>query len=160
MSITTVYTGEDLPKEYRRTIFLAGPTPRSEDVKSWRPAAIKALQSVGYDGVVLVPEFRDKVVPSYDGVVEWETKMLQESEIILFWVPRDLETMPAFTTNVEFGLWLSSGKMVYGRPDSAIKNRYLDFHYKRVYQCDPETTLEKTVLKAVDKFSQGMSERK
>lgn len=34
--------------------------------------------------------------------------------------------MPAFTTNVEFGEDLHSGKMLYGRPDGAPKMRYLD----------------------------------
>ena len=33
--------------------------------------------------------------------------------------------MPAFTTNVEFGMWLRSGKVVLGAPDDAPKLRYL-----------------------------------
>lgn len=40
--------------------------------------------------------------------------------------------MPAFTTNVEFGYWISknSEKVIYGRPDESEKNRYLDWLYQ------------------------------
>jgi len=39
--------------------------------------------------------------------------------------------MPAFTTNVEFGTYVKSGRIVYGRPDDAPNNRYLDWLYKK-----------------------------
>ena len=39
--------------------------------------------------------------------------------------------MPAFTTNVEFGYYVRNPKVVYGRPDSAEKMKYLDRLFKR-----------------------------
>lgn len=50
----------------------------------------------------------------------------------MFWIPRSLPNMPAFTTNVEYGYWISknSEKVIYGRPDDSEKNRYLDWLYK------------------------------
>lgn len=50
--------------------------------------------------------------------------------------------MPLFTTNVEFGYWLHSGKVVYGRPRNAHKTKYLDWLYKLDYDKDPYTDLE------------------
>lgn len=40
----------------KKSIFLAGPTPREEKVASWRVAAVKKLEELGFDGVVFVPE--------------------------------------------------------------------------------------------------------
>jgi hypothetical protein len=116
----------------RKSIFLAGPTPRDEAVHSWRPYAIKLLREMGFDGVVYVPEYETgEVLHNYDNQIEWEWKALAHAGAILFWVPRNLETMPAFTTNVEFGYWVRDDRAFYGRPSSAVLVRYLDSLYKR-----------------------------
>lgn len=116
----------------RKSIFLAGPTPRDEAVHSWRPYAIKLLREMGFDGVVYVPEYETgEVLHNYDNQIEWEWKALDHAGAILFWVPRNLETMPAFTTNVEFGYWVRDDRAFYGRPSSAVLVRYLDSLYKR-----------------------------
>ena len=116
----------------RHSIFLAGPTPRSLKVKSWRPEAIEILESLNYKGQVIVPERAIKAEHiDYDAQVEWENYGTENCTSLLFWVPRDLETMPAFTTNVEFGRYVESGKAFYGRPDNSPKNRYLDWLYSK-----------------------------
>lgn len=64
----------------------------------------------------------------YDDQVEWETAARATADAILFWIPRDLTTMPGFTTNVEFGLDIPTGRVVLGcPPDCAApeRNRYL-----------------------------------
>lgn len=115
-----------------KSIFLAGPTPRRDDVKSWRPEACKYLQEQGFNGVVYVPELSTKeALFNYDNQIEWEWEALENAGIILFWIPRELPDMPAFTTNVEFGYYVRDSKVVYGRPDSAKLNSYLDRLYKR-----------------------------
>ena len=40
------------------SIFLAGPSPRSSGVPSWRPQALDLLRALGFSGTVLVPERR------------------------------------------------------------------------------------------------------
>ena len=116
-----------------RPIFLVGPTPRDTETESWRPYAVEILESFGWDGDVLIPERRGwNVKFDYIDQVEWEKKGIEachQEGCVAAWVPRDLETMPAFTTNVEFGLCVTSGRFVYGRPDSAPNNRYLDWLY-------------------------------
>lgn len=121
-----------------KSIFLAGPTPRDKDVKSWRIDACQILEKLGFDGVVYVPEYSTwKPKEDYVDQANWEREALTSATVILFWVPRKLPEMAAFTTNVEFGYWLHSGKVVYGRPDDASKIKYLDWLYKTDYKEDP-----------------------
>lgn len=108
------------------SIFLAGPTPRSNDVLSWRPEALTKLRSLGFKGKVFVPESPTwEQHDSYDEQVAWELEALKQASIIVFWIPREIETMPAFTTNVEFGFWAQSGKVMLGAPTNAPKMKYL-----------------------------------
>ena len=132
---------------------MAGPTPRNVNVKSWRVEAINILEELGFDGVIYTPESKDRAVNddflTYTGVIDWELERLEKSNVILFWIPRDLKTLPAFTTNVEFGYHLKTGKVVYGRPTNAPKTKYLDYLYKKEYGLEPFSSLEQTVAYAV-----------
>jgi hypothetical protein len=110
------------------SIFLAGPTPRDSGVKSWRPEALAILKEWGFTGYAFVPETEDwGWCGNYNRQVEWEWDALGRASRVLFWVPRDLETMPAFTTNVEFGMMAmyNHERMILGFPEGAPKNRYL-----------------------------------
>lgn len=111
------------------SIFLAGPTPRSQDVSSWRPSAIETLYCFGWNGVVFLPEDRSGVFHGdYIGQVEWEDAALQAADCITFWVPRNLWNLPGFTTNDEWGFWKASGKVTWGAPPDADKVNY-QWHY-------------------------------
>jgi hypothetical protein len=141
-----VYAGEPL-EDFNRSVFLAGPTPRSNDVPSWRPDAIKVMEEYGdFFDTVYIPEPRDgNAWPDYDANFDWEIAALERASSILFWVPRDLETMPAFTTNVEFGYWVTSRKCVLGYPEDCPgikKNRYLAKLYALVCKEKPVHTLK------------------
>src|SRR4051812_25224758 len=84
------------------SIFLAGPTPRRPEVPSWRPQALGLLRQLGFGGAVYVPERRDwSGRVSYLDQVEWEYAGLEHCSVVAFWVPRDVQTLPGFTTNVE-----------------------------------------------------------
>lgn len=67
----------------------------------------------------------------------------------MFWIPRSLPDMFAFTTNVEFGYWLHSGKVIYGRPDNAAKIKYLDWLYKMDYNKVPINNLEELLKESM-----------
>jgi hypothetical protein len=150
------YSNHPLPdlSVNEQRIFLAGPTPRDTVTASWRPSALEILYRLGFEGNVLVPEWDTgfgKV--DYMDQVEWEWAGLHNS-VRAFWVPRNLQTMPAFTTNVEFGLYLESG-IVYGRPDDAHNCRYLDWIYNRVTGLHPHHNLQDLLQQAVLVASQG-----
>lgn len=134
--INLKFTTEDIPLSY--SVFLAGPTPRSKDVLSWRPEAVELFKKYTDNLTLFIPEPNwysgitfEEVCLDMAEVIEWEHKALSIADIILMWVPRELDTMPAFTTNVEFGLNVKSGLLFYGRPDSAPKNYYLDYCYEK-----------------------------
>lgn len=125
-----IFSGEKFPDVTTKSIFLAGPTPREKHVRSWRvPDALEILEKLGYDGDVFIPEDREwQEGTNYDAhhYLPWETAGLNRADVIVFWVPRDLVDMPAFTTNVEWGVWANSGKAVFGAPPDMPKNLYLE----------------------------------
>lgn len=124
-----VHARQPFPASFTRALFLAGPTPRTPDVPSWRPRAVELLAARGWDGAVFVPEDSDGS-PRFDYMdqVEWEEAGLHLADVILFWVPRDLATLPGFTTNIEWGVWQGSGKVVLGAPRDAARVDYLRHH--------------------------------
>lgn len=158
-----VYTGDEAPETFTKSIFLAGPTPRNpEEVESWRPDALKILEDIGFNGVVFVPEDKDgEFKKDYDDQIEWEERYLNMADCIVFWVPRDLNLdstgfpkMAAFTTNIEFGTWASSGKVVFGAPEDAEKVSYLK-HYAEKYNVPIGDTLTETLEEALDVLGNG-----
>ena len=147
LSILTFTTGE-------KSIFLAGQTPRDKNTISWRNEAIKILEKLGFDGIVYVPEYSTwKPKADYVDQAMWERDGLSNATIIVFWIPRHLPNMPAFTTNVEFGYWLHSGKIIYGRPNEAEKIKYLDWLYKLDYNEEPVDSLEELLKICVNKIN-------
>jgi hypothetical protein len=123
--VQVVYAQRELPTRCLASIFLAGPTPRDAHTPSWRPEALALLRARGFAGAVFVPEpddgrFRD----DYDAQVAWETAALARADCVLFWVPRNLDAMPALTTNDEWGHLKDSGRVVFGAPPAAAKVRY------------------------------------
>ena len=138
----------------KKSIFLAGPTPREEKVASWRVDAVKKLEELGFDGVVFVPEY-STLVPktNYVDQANWEREALTEATVILFWIPRSLPDMPGFSTNVEFGYWLHSKKVIYGRPDGAPKTKYLDVLYEMEYGQKPFNSLKDALTYCVNQLN-------
>ncbi|MCX4451347.1 nucleoside 2-deoxyribosyltransferase domain-containing protein [Streptomyces sp. NPDC127037] len=148
--INVVMAREALPAP-GPSIFLAGPTPRlSNPVDSWRPTAIAELDTQ-WDGdvplTVFSPESRGGFrAAHYDDQVGWETQAREQADVVLYWIPRDLETLPGFTTNVEFGLDITQRKIVLGCPPDCPnpeRNRYLIWvahrHGAPVCQTLPDT---------------------
>jgi len=128
------------------SVFLAGPSPRNSETESWRPKAIDILKSLNYSGDVFAPE---PFGGSFEFQLGWELRALQDVEVIVFWVPRYMPKMPGLTTNVEFGMFLNSGKIIYGRPDDAEHCSYLDWHYKRMTGKNPHNDLHELMKEVV-----------
>ncbi len=132
-----VYANQTPPKSWTSAIFLAGPTPRANTgLPSWRPEALRYLEEGGYDGVVFVPEDEDGTWQhNYDAQIEWEELCLNLADIIIFWIPRELTHMPAFTTNDEWGFWKAKdpAKLILGTPKDAPKVRYQRYYAEKLH---------------------------
>jgi 8-oxo-dGTP pyrophosphatase MutT (NUDIX family) len=163
-----VYAGEEAPKTITKSLFLAGPSPRPsqlQEIESWRDTAIQILQDIGFEGTVFTPIPRElKEGHVYEDQVNWEEKFLNIADCILFWVPRDLSQdskgnlkLPALTTNVEFGFWAESGRIVFGCPENAEKVTYLK-HYCEKFKVPIHQTLTDTLRAAIEFLGEG-SER-
>lgn len=125
--ITEIYAGELAKDPYRRSLFLAGPTPRHySQAKSWRPKMLSFLEKYGFIGDVFIPELRG-YVDGYEAekMVSWEVRHLHKADVIAFWVPRQEGLLPGFTTNIEYGEFMGSGKAVLGYPENADSIMYL-----------------------------------
>jgi hypothetical protein len=151
--ITLVWAREPIPNG--PSVFLAGPTPRAGGpVPSWRPTAIDLVNTTWAGGplAVLTPESRGGVrAEHYDDQFEWETAARAAADVVLFWIPRDLESMPGFTTNVEFGHDVTTGRVVLGCPPDCPnpeRNRYL-VHLARHYGASVCESLDETVRTAL-----------
>lgn len=143
-----IYAGQPFPEHWTTALFLGGPTPRDPAVPSWRPAALEYLKRRGYNGVVFVPEGASDVTDDHVTHAEWERSGLHFADQIVFWVPRSMDALPGFTTNVEFGRWASSGKVVLGFPEGAPKTRYLAW-LARTEEIQVFHTLEDTLEAAL-----------
>lgn len=95
--------------------------------------------------MVFVPESPDGGFGgTWEAQVDWEDACLNTSDVIAFWIPRDMRTLPGLTTNVEWGRWESSGKVVLGAPPDAPATRYLR-HYAVKHGVPTADTLERTM---------------
>lgn len=137
----------------KRSIFLAGPTPRKKEITSWRPDALSILESLNYQGDVLIPERKDWSVKfEYEDQFLWERFGLDNCTSIVFWVPRKFPDMKALTTNVEFGVYITKtpSKVFYGRPDDAEQIRYLDLLYTKSTNRNAHNTLRDVLIEAIN----------
>lgn len=134
-NIHPVYAHEEPEDPTLPSIFLAGPSPRSSSGTNWRPEALEELEHSGFKGNVFIPlprnlaeldsnDFTDEM---YDKQLAWEQAHLDTATVITFWIPRDLKDLPGFVTNVEFGEYLKSGKIVLGFPEGAAKMKALEW---------------------------------
>ena len=147
--IEVVYNLDPIPYT-KACVFLAGPTPRSSLVPSWRHEALNWFQ-MGHPDVrpylsqmaLILPEGEDGTFHGNgDAQNEWEYRAIEACDVLAFWIPRSFGELPGFTTNVEFGLWLDKPRVVYGRPDHAKKILYLDWLFRKRKRQDPCTQMK------------------
>lgn len=160
-----VFANDTLPTHVNKTIFLAGPNPRYKDgdkiLRTWRHDILDVLEAHGFDGHVFIPtpidsfygEVVSNAVADYDHQIEWEDAAMGRADVILMWVGRT-PILRGMTTNIEFGRYLESGRLVYGRPDTADGCRYLDEQIKKRRK-QPYTSLESIVREALWRIGNG-----
>jgi calcineurin-like phosphoesterase family protein len=162
-----VYALQSFEPLEQPSIFLAGPSYRpkpGEEHKygtTWRQEAIKLLEQLNFSGTVFNPEFQHNQLPdhwTYSRQVSWESEGLKLSTAILFWVPRSAE-LPGFTTNIEFGQFMQSGKIVVGAPESALHMDYIREWCSRLH-IPYHTSLTQTIHSALDAVDADKYRRK
>ena len=125
---TTIHPLNNTPKNIISSIFLAGPVPRTQTI-SWRAEAEQYLRNQGYNGTIYNPEVSTANYENYyNEQFAWEHKMLDKSDIIVFWIPRKIKNQEALglTTNIEFGLYAKSNKLIVGFPKNADEVQYIE----------------------------------
>jgi 8-oxo-dGTP diphosphatase len=132
MPLTIVYAQTTFPTTVQKTLFLAGPTERTGRPTAWRQEALKILNDLSYDGHVFIPEAEGYVWnDKCDEQNAWEHDALSRADAIVFWVDRNLTIRPGFTTNIEWGQWMQSKKVVLGIPVGAPKTSYMEWCAKK-----------------------------
>lgn len=135
-----------------RSVFLAGPTPRSKSLKGWREEAIKFFKKHKFEGTLIIPETEDSFSSefAYSTQIDWEQEYLEKADIILFWVDRSFPNMPAFTTNIEYGYWLAKkpSKIMLGIPEGAPKVEYIKYTANK-NNIEIENNLETLIIKTL-----------
>lgn len=143
------YSDEEV-LSFKHSIFLAGPLPRNNKIENWKEEAIQILKELNYQGGVYIPEKKSKEIKEGDQEeIEWEMTALKKASKIIFWIPRSFPDLLGLTTNVEFGFWLTSGKIIYGRPKYSYRNEYLDYLYEKFYYKKPANTLYELLKQAI-----------
>lgn len=129
MKLKIIYAQDPIPNQIEKSIFLAGPSLRpGQEGTSWRIKALQILESLEYDGIVFVPEFKDSIFDdnfNWNTQVSWENRCLKIADNILFNINRDIDNkLLGLTTNHEFGYWSKSGKCILVTPLNADKVEY------------------------------------
>jgi len=173
--VTCFYDDDVEVRALPSSIFLAGPTARGVRRTAWRAEALRWLEAQGFEGTVLLPEFRDGLfddlaprvfgarpspVPgmraiSHD-VLRWETTAIERASVVLFWMPfciaeiDDPASLPGFTTRAEVSRELARdpSRVVLGMPDGALSSSHIRFHAHRA-GVPIAATLEQTLVRAV-----------
>jgi len=138
----------DASDDKKSSVFLAGPTHRKdvEEKYKWRNEAIKIFSGFHYEGNLFIPE---PFAGDYKYQIAWEEKHLEMATVIMFWIPRDMEELPALTTNIEFGEWMKSGKVVLGYPKDAVHMNYLRYKAEK-YGIPISHSIIDTIAKVID----------
>jgi len=180
-SFEVIYATEAFPVRTSKSVFLAGPTPRSPPSDHpqtgtqttsvakntsgdkygihWRKEALDVFQELGFTGTIFIPEPRSghwgKGPDGYMHQVEWEEEGLNRADLIVFWIPRTPDEMPAFTTNDEWGYWKASGKSILGTPPNAFRVKYQEY-YAEKYGVPTFHSLRDTLSAVVNILGQGV----
>ena len=153
--LTRFYEDPPEDKPLHRSVFLAGPTARGVTRTPWRAEALAWLEEKRFEGVVLLPEFREGLferrAPRIFGgkpspipgmrdvsheVLRWETAGIEHATVVLFWMPfhlaaiDDPTSLPGFTTRAEVSRELArdAARLVLGMPQGALSSSHIRFH--------------------------------
>ncbi|MEU2391533.1 nucleoside 2-deoxyribosyltransferase domain-containing protein [Streptomyces sp. NPDC007369] len=142
--VEVVHVGQEPPESWAAAVYLCGPTPADPAEPSWRPDAVAALRSLWSGAgrlVVFLPEpVPGGSYPAYADQIAWEEDAMHRSDVVLFWIPRDMARLPGLVSNIKWGAWCDSGRAVLGAPPEAERMAYL-LHFAHALGVPVERTL-------------------
>ncbi|MFE6356507.1 nucleoside 2-deoxyribosyltransferase domain-containing protein [Streptomyces rochei] len=143
-SVEVVYVGRKAPDSWDASVYLCGPTPTDPAEPSWRPAAVAALRAAwagpGRLAVFLPEPAAGGDYPAYADQIAWEEEAMRRTDVVLFWIPRDMARLPGLVSNIKWGAWYDSGRAVLGAPPEAERMAYL-LHFADARGVPVERTL-------------------
>ncbi|MFI2371897.1 nucleoside 2-deoxyribosyltransferase domain-containing protein [Streptomyces sp. NPDC018833] len=157
-AVHVVYVGQEPPEAWAAAVYLCGPTATDPAEPSWRPDAVAALRAA-WSGtgrlVVFLPEpVPGGTYPAYAEQIAWEEDAMRRSDVILFWIPRDMSRLPGLVSNIKWGAWCDSGRAVLGAPPEAERMAYL-LHFADALGVPVEHTVPATAGAALRTVGQG-----
>jgi len=138
--MTKIITSPEIFEEEKGNnvcVFLGGPI---QGAPNWQKEICDDLS--GYKNLVVTNPRRkslDKSKFNFDEQVKWETEYLNESDIIVFWLPKEEEKiegrMYGQTTRFEVGEWIAkcSKKIIIGIDDNFPMKRYIKNRLEKDY---------------------------
>ncbi|MCB5178817.1 nucleoside 2-deoxyribosyltransferase domain-containing protein [Streptomyces antimicrobicus] len=156
--LEVVHVGRRPPRSWTAAVYLCGPTPADPAERSWRPDAVAALRA-GWSGpgrlVVFLPEPEPGgTYPAYGDQIAWEEDAMRRSDVVLFWIPRDMARLPGLVSNIKWGAWCDSGRAVLGSPPGAERMDYL-LHFAEALGVPVERTLAQAAAAALRAVGPG-----
>lgn len=135
---------ESLIPKKKIYVFLGGPIQGATNWRDWIPnfgSDVELINPVRSENIDHLTDYE------YHRQVEWETLGLRISDIVLFWIPKEVVSIPgrdyAQTTKIELTENLVRGKKVVLGIESGVNTRrYLVEKYK--FYCGPNSTVGET----------------
>ncbi len=125
-------------------IYLANPTKEVE------LEALSTLEQKGFDGVVYIGGIAER---------EWNEEAIKNSNAVVLWVSKPQSETPSFTRCVNFEELISTGKLLYGRPNDADRLKYIDWLYEFDMSEKPFASMEELIDTAIAKCDEDVSEK-
>ena len=144
-------------------VFLGGPI---QGAPNWQSKICDDLS--GYENLVITNPRRkslDKSKFNYNEQVKWESEYLNESDILVFWLPKEEEKiegrMYGQTTRFEIGEWMAkcSSKIIIGIDEDFPMKRYIKNRLEKDYDIKVLDTYNE-VLKSTQRRIDYLSESK
>ncbi len=76
-----IFSDQAFPQQITKSIFLAGPSPRSAEVFDWKILAVSYLEDSGYDGTIFLPIISHVFLEKYH---EYRVSQSKETQLISY----------------------------------------------------------------------------
>lgn len=135
---------------FKSSIYLTLPKTTEEIELNFVKESLRILEELDFNGEVYISQSLIKKVESrLVNKKQIDQEFFEISKVIVFWVPKLMIETAGYINPLELEYWISSKKIIYGRPDNIYKTAYLDWFYENEYTFKPFNDLQKLLEVAV-----------